>query len=106
MKTIGQEAKGLSRLIFCRLLMACVCALPVAAPGQPALGRGAGTAGAPVPGGTREVITLDGPWRFQQADDLRWADPAFDDSSWPTVVLGQPLASQGYESYTGYCERK
>jgi hypothetical protein len=100
MKTIGQAAKGLSRLIFCRLLMACVCGLPIVAPGQPAQGSGAGT-GAPVPG-TREVITLDGPWRFQQGDDLRWADPAFDDSSWPTVVLGQPLASQGYESYTGY----
>jgi hypothetical protein len=48
------------------------------------------------------ILELDGPWRFQMGDDPRWADPAFDDSSWPTVILGRTLAEQGFESYAGY----
>jgi hypothetical protein len=47
-------------------------------------------------------IKLDGPWKFQLGDDPKWADPAFDDSSWTTVSLSQPLTSQGIESYTGF----
>ncbi len=35
-------------------------------------------------------------------DDPRWADPSFDDSSWPTVTLGKTLAEQGFETYAGY----
>src|SRR5581483_4567371 len=42
------------------------------------------------------------PWKFQLGDDPKWADPAFDDSSWTTVSLSQPLTSQGIESYTGF----
>jgi sigma-B regulation protein RsbU (phosphoserine phosphatase) len=48
------------------------------------------------------VVQLDGPWRFQMGDDLRWADPAFDDSAWPTVTLDKSLAEQGFESYAGF----
>jgi len=48
------------------------------------------------------VIRLDGPWSFQMGDDPRWADPAFDDSSWPKVVLDQPLSDQGIDTYSGY----
>lgn len=48
------------------------------------------------------VIQLDGPWRFQMGDDPRWADPAFDDSAWPTMTLGKALSEQGFESYAGY----
>jgi hypothetical protein len=47
-------------------------------------------------------MILDGPWRFQVGDDLRWADPAFDDSSWFAVLLSKPLAEQGFEPYSGY----
>lgn len=54
------------------------------------------------PAEIREVINLDGPWRFHAGDDLRWADPAFDDSTWQTVTLGESLVAQGFETYTGY----
>lgn len=47
-------------------------------------------------------IKLDGPWKFQVGDDPRWADPAFDDSNWATVALGQPLTRQGVDSYSGF----
>ena len=43
-------------------------------------------------------MQLDGPWRFQMGDDPRWADPAFDDSAWPTVMLGKTLADQGFDA--------
>lgn len=66
------------------------------APTQPAV------APATAPEPVRGVLTLDGPWRFQQGDDLEWALPGFEDSSWPTVNLGEPLTSQGFDSYTGY----
>ena len=51
---------------------------------------------------SRGVLTLDGPWRFQVGDDLRWAERDFDDSKWPTVTLGDSLSDQGFEPYTGY----
>src|SRR6185369_7526265 len=35
-------------------------------------------------------------------DDLQWGEPGFNDSDWPTVSLGQSLAEQGIDAYTGY----
>lgn len=54
---------------------------------------------APLPKGQ---LAIDGPWRFEIGDDPRWADPAFDDSSWRTVQLSKHLADQGIEQYTGF----
>jgi sigma-B regulation protein RsbU (phosphoserine phosphatase) len=56
----------------------------------------------PAPLAAHPVLALDGPWRFQIGDDPRWADPAFDDSSWQPVVLSHPLEEQGVGSYSGY----
>jgi Stage II sporulation protein E (SpoIIE) len=39
------------------------------------------------------VITLTGPWKFQPGDNLAWANPAFDDSSWGTLDLTPPPGS-------------
>ncbi len=47
-------------------------------------------------------MVLDAPWRFQVGDDPRWADPALDDSAWPTVTLSQALSEQGFDAYSGY----
>jgi hypothetical protein len=47
-------------------------------------------------------MELDGPWRFQAGDDPRWADPSFDDSAWPTLVLSRPITEQGFDPYTGW----
>jgi len=71
------------------------CALSLAAqtpPAQPA----------PAPTAVHSVIGLEGPWRFFIGDDLRWADPALDDSSWLTVDATQPLVDQGIGAYSGY----
>ncbi len=61
---------------------------------------------------------LTGPWRFHTGDDLRWARPEFDDSSWETIDLTPPPGSddpdlgtsgyvpgwtaQGHDGYAGY----
>src|SRR6266567_4417245 len=57
---------------------------------------------APTPSAVHAVLQLDGPWRFSIGDDSRWADPAFDDSSWREVNTSQPLIDQVLETYSGY----
>jgi len=34
------------------------------------------------------IFPLDGDWKYHPGDDPGWADPAFDDSSWPEVSSG------------------
>ncbi len=52
------------------------------------------------------VLSLDGFWRFHPGDDpngsLGWADPAFDDSSWPLLRSNVGWGGQGYKGYTGF----
>ena len=43
-----------------------------------------------------EPIVVDEGWRFRPGDDIRWAEPDFDDSSWPHVVVPGSWGSQGY----------
>ncbi len=92
------------RKAACRLLVLYACGLPVfwaSAQQAPAAAPAASAANA-VPAGIHGVVQLDGPWRFQMGDDPRWADPAFDDSAWPTVTLDKSLVEQGFESYAGF----
>jgi hypothetical protein len=48
------------------------------------------------------VATLEGQARFETGDDLRWADPGFDDSRWPLLRLGRSWTEQGYPGYGGF----
>ena len=52
------------------------------------------------------VLALDGFWRFHPGDDpdgkLGWANPAFDDSSWPLLRSNVGWGVQGYKGYTGF----
>ena len=41
------------------------------------------------------VTSLGGYWRFQQGDDPAWADPAFDDASWPGLEVPATWKSAG-----------
>jgi hypothetical protein len=108
MKIVGRTASLVfPRLILVTLAMGCACVaqtVPTPPKSKPAISAPA-SATAPVPTETsaiRTVLNLNGPWRFQQGDDLEWAEPGFDDSRWQTVVLGEPLSEQGIDSYTGY----
>jgi hypothetical protein len=62
------------------------------------------------------MIPLTGPWKFHTGDDMRWADPKFDDSSWGTMDLtpnavdpntglsgfAPGWTARGYAGYSGY----
>ena len=41
-------------------------------------------------------------WKFKTGDNLDWARPGWDDSSWKVIKVGQPWESQGYPGYDGY----
>ena len=88
-----------ARAILCWLAFVCSCALPVFA--QQTLPAGSVSGNGPIPL-NRAVITLESQWRFHTGDDLRWADPNFNDSDWPIVNLSTPLVEQGIDSYTGW----
>jgi len=62
--------------------------------------------GRPDPPTLRAATTLlDGAWRFQTGDDLRWADPNIDDSRWETIDLSAAPGSHdgdvGLPDYVG-----
>jgi sigma-B regulation protein RsbU (phosphoserine phosphatase) len=52
--------------------------------------------------GREPIASLVGQWRFHPGDDLRWADPTFDDSAWPLLRSDQPWSTQGYKSLSGF----
>jgi hypothetical protein len=51
---------------------------------------------------TRGVSTIDALWRFHPGDNLEWASPGFDDSTWPLLSTEKFWSYQGYRGYTGY----
>jgi hypothetical protein len=108
MQILGQVAvSNPRRAIRLWLAVVAMCALPVTAQAPSAIATGAGGQAAAPAGPVAQlsyhgVVELDGPWKFEIGDDPRWADPAFDDSGWRAVKLGQTLYDQGIESYSGY----
>ncbi len=42
------------------------------------------------------ALDLSGTWLFHKGDDLKWIDPALDDSGWEKVVLPGQWAGHGY----------
>lgn len=52
------------------------------------------------------IMPLDGVWHFHPGDDpggnLGWANPDFDDSSWPLLHSNIGWGEQGYRGYTGF----
>jgi phosphoserine phosphatase RsbU/P len=97
------------RVVLCWMAAAALCAPAIEAQQSASSGSAtsstASPASAPSLGtnpGIRTITFLDGQWRFHTGDDPLWADPSFNDSSWPLVTLSQPLAEQGFETYTGY----
>jgi phosphoserine phosphatase RsbU/P len=102
MKTLGRMVANLylrNVFVFCWLAVACLCVLPLTA--QQSVPAG-GTPGSGLVPSNRAVTILDNQWRFHTGDDLRWADPNFNDSDWPIVNLSTPLVEQGIDSYSGW----
>jgi hypothetical protein len=99
--------------LFPRLMLNCaalVCALVLPLSAQTTAPASAPTSVPPtsapqaptVPTDLRPILSLNSPWRFEVGDDLEWAESAFDDSKWQPVTLGDSLAAQGFDTYSGY----
>jgi hypothetical protein len=50
----------------------------------------------------QQIIALDQFMRFHPGDDLAWANPALDDSSWPLIRGNETWYAQGYPRLTGF----
>ena len=50
----------------------------------------------------KKITSLSGTWKFSIGDDMAWAAPSFDDSSWDKISVPSPWEEQGYRDYNGY----
>ncbi len=48
------------------------------------------------------ISDLSGTWKFELGDDLRRAEPKFDDSKWEPITVPGRWEDQGYPGYDGY----
>jgi hypothetical protein len=108
MKIISRVSNLYLRLALSCLAIFCAGAvrLPAQTPAAPAVAQSAspasGQSQAQAQARVHNITELDGLWRFQVGDDPRWADPAFDDSAWPTATVSKALSEQGFDAYSGY----
>mgnify|MGYP006295997321 CR=1 FL=1 len=50
----------------------------------------------------RREINLRGRWKFEIGDNMKWAEPDFDDSDWKSVYVPDNWEDNGYPGYDGY----
>jgi sialate O-acetylesterase len=50
----------------------------------------------------RILINLAGSWKFNLGDNMKWADPAFNDKDWDKIHVPASWESQGYVGYDGF----
>lgn len=50
----------------------------------------------------QRMIDLRGQWKFSAGDDIRWASPEFDDSSWKTIFAPSEWEAEGYPGMDGF----
>lgn len=48
------------------------------------------------------LVDLSGTWKFELGDDLRRAEPDFDDSNWDSITVPGRWEDQGYPGYDGF----
>jgi len=49
-----------------------------------------------------QEIDISQGWKFKTGDDLAWAKPELDETSWKSIELNRFWEFQGYEKYDGY----
>ena len=50
----------------------------------------------------RTLLNLRGKWKFELGDNMKWADPKFNDSKWDEIRVPRPWEDEGYPGYDGY----
>ena len=51
---------------------------------------------------TSQANDISKGWLFRKGDNINWAKPVFDDSSWKPIEINQPWEKAGYKDYDGY----
>jgi alpha-galactosidase len=49
-----------------------------------------------------QAISLNREWKFKTGDDMAWANPNFEDSTWVNILPVMSYEKQGFEGYAGY----
>ncbi|MDQ2775257.1 MAG: serine/threonine-protein phosphatase, partial [Acidobacteriota bacterium] len=49
-----------------------------------------------------DSVNLAGNWRFHTGDDVRWAQPDFNDSQWRVITTEKPWSEQGISHIQGF----
>jgi hypothetical protein len=52
--------------------------------------------------GMKTLLNLRGEWKIELGDDMKWADPKFNDSKWDNIKVPSPWEDEGYPGYDGY----
>jgi beta-galactosidase/beta-glucuronidase len=50
----------------------------------------------------KTILDLQGVWKIELGDDVKWAEPKFDDAKWDNINVPSPWEEQGYPGYDGY----
>jgi hypothetical protein len=50
----------------------------------------------------RREVTLKGNWKFEVGDDMKFAEPNYDDSDWDEIYVPGNWEDQGFPGYDGY----
>ncbi len=53
-------------------------------------------------GQIKEVVNLNGAWKFAIGDEKAWAHPRFNDAAWDEIQAPDSWENQGYMAYDGY----
>lgn len=48
------------------------------------------------------IVNLRGVWKFSIGDNLKWAQPDFDDSNWEKIYVPSTWEDEGFNGYDGY----
>lgn len=50
----------------------------------------------------RQLLDLEGRWKFELGDRPEWSRPTFDDSKWDVIYVPSKWEDEGYPGYDGY----
>jgi len=50
----------------------------------------------------KQIISLEGTWRFTVGDDPEWANPNYNDQEWDYVFVPKSWENNGFVNYNGY----
>ncbi len=51
---------------------------------------------------SERIVDLNGIWKFEIGDNIKFADPSFDDSRWEDVRVPSSWEDEGFPGYDGF----